>query len=65
MDGSGTVVARGARVRRPRVGAKVYGVSFDTAKDGFYAEDMAVPEQNVARVPDDSTSPCRRCRPPR
>jgi NADPH2:quinone reductase len=51
MDGSGTVVARGARVRRLRVGDKVYGVSFDTAKDGFYAEYVVVPEQNVARIP--------------
>ena len=51
MDGSGTVVARGARVRRLRVGDKVYGVSFDTAKAGFYAQYTAVPEQNVARVP--------------
>jgi len=50
-DGSGTVVARGARARRLRVGDKVYGVSFDTAKDGFYAEYIAVPEQNVAQIP--------------
>ncbi len=51
MDGSGTVVARGARARRLRVGDKVYGVSFDPAKSGFYAEYTAVPEQNVARIP--------------
>jgi len=51
MDGSGTVVARGARARRLRVGDKVYGVSFDTAKAGFYAEYIAVAEQNVARIP--------------
>jgi NADPH:quinone reductase len=51
MDGSGTVVARGARARRLRVGDKVYGVWFDPAKDGFYAQYIAVPEQNVARIP--------------
>ncbi len=51
MDGSGTVVARGARARRLRVGDRVYGVSFDPAKSGFYAEYIAVPEQNVTRIP--------------
>ena len=50
-DGSGTVAARGARVRRFRVGDKVYGYSFDSRKGGFYAEYIAVAEQNVARVP--------------
>ncbi len=50
-DGSGTVVARGARARRLRLGDKVYGVLFDPKKSGFYAEYVAVPEQNVARIP--------------
>ncbi|HEY2164266.1 MAG TPA: NADP-dependent oxidoreductase [Gemmatimonadaceae bacterium] len=50
-EGSGTVVARGARVRRLRVGDKVYGVSFDSRKSGFYAEYTAVAAQNVARIP--------------
>jgi NADPH:quinone reductase-like Zn-dependent oxidoreductase len=51
MEGSGTVVARGARVRRLRVGDKVYGVSFDSKKTGFYADYFAVAEQNIARIP--------------
>src|SRR5262249_26382426 len=50
-DGSGTIVARGERVKRFHVGDKVYGYGFDNRKGGFYAEYIAVPSQKVARVP--------------
>jgi NADPH:quinone reductase-like Zn-dependent oxidoreductase len=50
-DGSGTVVARGARVRRFRVGDRVYAFSFGSGKGGFDAEYVAVAEPSVAHVP--------------
>jgi NADPH2:quinone reductase len=50
-DGSGTVVARGSRVRRLRVGDEVYAFDFGGRKGGFDAEYVAVPEPNVARIP--------------
>ena len=50
-DGSGTVVARGARVRRFRVGDRVYAFSFGSRKGGFDAEYVAVAEPSVAHVP--------------
>jgi NADPH:quinone reductase-like Zn-dependent oxidoreductase len=50
-DGSGTVVARGSRVRRLRVGDKVYGFNFGSEKTGFDAEYTSVAEPRVARVP--------------
>jgi NADPH:quinone reductase-like Zn-dependent oxidoreductase len=50
-DGSGTVVARGARVRRFRIGDKVYAYNFGGRKGGFDAEFVAVADKNVARVP--------------
>lgn len=51
-DGSGTVVARGPRVRRLRVGDRVYAYSFDLEKkNGFDAEFVAAPEPNVSRIP--------------
>jgi NADPH:quinone reductase-like Zn-dependent oxidoreductase len=50
-DGSGTVVARGARVRRFRVGDRVYGYSFGNRKGGFDAEYVAVADPNVAPIP--------------
>jgi NADPH:quinone reductase-like Zn-dependent oxidoreductase len=51
-DGSGTVVARGARVHRLRVGDKVYAYDFDTEKrGGFDAEYVAVPEPAAAKIP--------------
>ncbi len=48
-DGSGTVVARGTRVRRLRVGDRVYAYNF--GNDGFDAEFVAAPEPNVSRIP--------------
>ena len=47
-DGAGTVVAVGSDVTRLRVGDRVYGYSMS---GGFYAEYVAVPEDNVAKVP--------------
>ena len=50
-DGSGTVVARGSRVRRFHLGDKVYGYNFGGRKGGFDAEYVAVADRNVARIP--------------
>ena len=50
-DGSGTVIAKGARVRRLKVGDCVYAYNFDGKRPGFYAEEVAVPQKNVARIP--------------
>jgi NADPH:quinone reductase-like Zn-dependent oxidoreductase len=50
-DGSGTVVARGNRVRRLRVGDRVYAFDFDSDRTGFDAEYVAVPDKSAARIP--------------
>ena len=50
-DGSGTVVARGARVRRLRVGDSVYAFNIGSKKTGFDAEYVAVPEADVSCIP--------------
>jgi NADPH2:quinone reductase len=50
-DGSGTVVATGSRVRRLKVGDKVYGFSWLSSKGGFYAEFAAVEASMAQRVP--------------
>ena len=47
-DGAGTVVAAGDRVTRFRIGERVYAYSMD---GGFYAEYVAVNEDNVAPIP--------------
>jgi NADPH:quinone reductase len=47
-DGAGTVVAAGDRVTRCRIGERVYAYSMD---GGFYAEYVAVNEDNVAPIP--------------
>jgi len=47
-DGAGTVVAVGESVTRYRVGEHVYAYSMD---GGFYAEYVAVNEENVAPIP--------------
>ncbi len=49
-DGSGTVAAVGAGVRRLRVGDRVYASSFETG-GGFHAEYVAVAAEHAARVP--------------
>jgi len=50
-DGSGTIVAVGAKVRRFKPGDKVYAYVFDNAKGGFYAQFAAIPEKAAAPVP--------------
>jgi NADPH:quinone reductase len=47
-DGAGTVVAVGSRVRRFRSGDHVYAY---TMKGGFYAEYVAVNQDEAARIP--------------
>jgi NADPH:quinone reductase len=51
VDGAGTVVARGAHVRRVRPGDKVYGYEFGNRQGGFYAEYAVADADHVARVP--------------
>lgn len=51
-DGAGTVVAVGADVKRFAVGDRVYGWGFGNRKGGFFAEYAAIPERDVALVPD-------------
>jgi NADPH:quinone reductase-like Zn-dependent oxidoreductase len=50
-DGAGVVVAVGARVRRLKVGDKVYSYSWANPKGGFYAEYVAVVADKVAPIP--------------
>jgi NADPH:quinone reductase-like Zn-dependent oxidoreductase len=50
-DGAGRVAAVGARVRRFKVGDRVWAYSFPNPKGGFYAEYVAVRADNVALVP--------------
>jgi NADPH2:quinone reductase len=50
-DGAGVVVRTGSRVRRLKVGDKVYSYSWDNPKGGFYAEYVAVASDKVAHVP--------------
>jgi NADPH:quinone reductase-like Zn-dependent oxidoreductase len=50
-DGAGTVAAVGSRVRRFRVGEKVYAYSWNNPKGGFYAHYVAVAAENVAQIP--------------
>lgn len=50
-DGTGIVVARGAHVRRFRIGDRVYAYEFGNPKGGFYAEYVAVEARHVGRVP--------------
>jgi len=52
VDGAGVVAAVGARVRRFKVGDKVYSYSWDNPKGGFYAEYVAVAADKVGRVPE-------------
>jgi NADPH:quinone reductase len=50
-DGSGTVAAAGGRVRRLKVGDKVYAYSWMNPKGGFYAEYVAVAAEKAAPIP--------------
>jgi NADPH:quinone reductase-like Zn-dependent oxidoreductase len=51
VDGAGVIAAVGSRVRRLKVGDKVYSYSWANPKGGFYAEYVAVAAEKVARVP--------------
>lgn len=50
-DGAGLVAAVGSRVRRLKVGDKVYSYSWANPKGGFYAEYVAVAADKVAHIP--------------
>jgi NADPH:quinone reductase len=51
VDGSGVVVAKGARVRRVHVGDRVYAYEFGNRQGGFYAEFAVAHAAHVGRVP--------------
>jgi NADPH:quinone reductase len=51
VDGAGIVVAAGARVRRIRVGDRVYAYEFGNPKGGFYAQFAVARADHVDRVP--------------
>ena len=51
VDGSGTIVEAGARVRRFAKGDRVYAYSYDNPKGGFHAELVAVAASKVAHIP--------------
>ena len=51
IDGAGIVVATGARVRRVRVGDRVYAYEFGNPKGGFYAQFAVARADHVDRVP--------------
>ncbi len=51
-DGAGTVVAIGSGVERFAIGDRVFGWGFGNRKGGFFAEYVAIPEKNVAPIPD-------------
>jgi NADPH:quinone reductase len=51
VDGAGVVVAKGARVRRFRLGDRVYAYDAENPAGGFYADYVAVDEGKAARVP--------------
>jgi NADPH:quinone reductase-like Zn-dependent oxidoreductase len=50
-DGSGTIAAVGSRVRRLAVGDRVFAYRYENPKGGFYAQYVALPAANVARIP--------------
>jgi NADPH:quinone reductase-like Zn-dependent oxidoreductase len=51
VDGAGTVVAVGSRVKRLKKGDRVYAYSYDNPKGGFCAEYVAVAASKAARIP--------------
>jgi NADPH2:quinone reductase len=51
VDGSGIVVAKGARVRRFHLGDRVYAYEFGNRQGGFYAEFAAADSKHVGHVP--------------
>ena len=55
-EGAGTIVAVGPRVRRFKVGDRVYASGFLNPKGGFYAEYAAVKTEVIARIPESMTT---------
>jgi NADPH:quinone reductase len=51
IDGAGIVVAKGNRVRRFRLGDRVYAYEFGNRQGGFYAEFAVADADHVGRVP--------------
>ena len=51
VDGAGVIAAIGARVRRFRVGDRVYAYEFGNPKGGFYAQFVAAKAEHVDRIP--------------
>jgi NADPH:quinone reductase len=50
-DGAGNVVAKGARVRKFRIGDRAWSYEYANPKGGFYAEYVAVNANKAAPVP--------------
>lgn len=50
-DGAGVVAAKGSRVRRLRVGDRVWAYEYENPKGGFYAQYVAIDAAVVAPVP--------------
>jgi NADPH2:quinone reductase len=50
-DGAGVIVAKGGRVRRFRIGERVYAYEFGNPKGGFYAEYVVAKAEHVGRIP--------------
>ena len=50
-DGAGVVVAKGNRVKRFRIGDRVYSASVHNTQGGFYAQYVAVSDAYVALAP--------------
>jgi NADPH:quinone reductase len=51
VDGVGTVVAKGARVRRFDIGDTVYAYEFGNPRGGFYAQFAVADAAHVSKVP--------------
>ncbi len=51
IDGAGIIVRKGARVRRFRIGDRVYALDSSKPNGGFYAEYAAVDAEHVAPAP--------------
>jgi NADPH:quinone reductase-like Zn-dependent oxidoreductase len=54
-DGSGTIAATGAGVQNFHTGDHVYGYALLNPKGGFFAEEIVLPEDHVALVPEGLT----------
>ena len=50
-DGAGIVTEVGSRIRRLRVGERVYSYSYENRKGGFHAQQVVVDAKKVARIP--------------